>query len=129
MKIVNLLLALGVSLVGAIQVSAQSRPTGRPVNVGQERAAEVKLRNAEKQAAQVQRHTEARKHGSETATSRANEKALEKSNEKSALKQGQSISPSEPKVKEEKKKNRDEGKEKEKENKNKKKPESNGKRK
>lgn len=125
MKTVTLLLAVGMALVGAVHVSAQSRPTGRPVNVGQERAAEVKLRNAEKQATQAQRHTEARKHGSETATSRANEKALEKSNEKSALKQGQSTTISDPKGKTEKKKNRDEGKDKDKDER--KKPESKGK--
>ncbi len=83
----KVMLVIAVAFLSATAIFAQGgRPSGRPVNSGQERAAEVKLRNAENKAAKADNHAEHRQHGAETAQAHANEKGIKNSNERSALK-------------------------------------------
>lgn len=79
---------LGLALLSSAAVLAQGgRPGGgRPVNPGQERAAEVKLRNTENKAARAESHADKRQHGEAAAQSRAHDKALKNANENAALK-------------------------------------------
>jgi hypothetical protein len=81
------ILVVALAILGSTTAMAQGgRPGGRPVNPGQERAAEVKLRNAENKTAKAEGHSDKRQHGEATAQSHANEKGLKNSNENSALK-------------------------------------------
>ena len=90
------ILVFALAIMGSTAVMAQGgRPNGRPVNPGQERAAEVKQRNIENKAeklenkaSKIETRSEKRQHGAETAQRHANEKALKNANENSALKNG-----------------------------------------